>query len=541
MSVFKSLSGGSHIREPFEVNASQSFSWVSQSVNPSGPSVGGSFSGALLEGQYIADLSALSAGSVSTADLEQVGWTVFEGTGFSAIEDPDAETGIALRVSSTGSGVYLEWSETSGSTINSDIIIKVRETNGASSDDQIGWGTFHRTRRLPDTYGNVLTVGWDNYRISRIVNGVSSGAFSARFGNPGLLPVDNAWYWVRTQHSSSGDGTGTGTKFTRKVKVWDDGTDEPTSWDEEIDSDTYPAPSYIDWQVSEAGTLLLTGMGVHTNPNFSANATSYMDLGYFGASADLDNPIEAGFVPPPGGEAPEQQIIGYSINIAQKPPTNYPTGNDSELGELTEGGFYSYPLYKSIIHTFFSDDVYAYYPTSSMFVWNIGSGYYGDGIKPGSFKVEIDGLSDFLQDDQNNNIRLNRTGSVVGTVFYEHGIAVVGDARAPSGSINSSGISITTEDTVNTSFLSVCDIYEHTINCELNPVDYQWSMNPSTFDTGSGDISYNQLIQSGSVTPYITTIGLYNDLNELLAVAKLSKPIVRNKWTDQTFVVKFDE
>ena len=32
-----------------------------------------------------------------------------------------------------------------------------------------------------------------------------------------------------------------------------------------------------------------------------------------------------------------------------------------------------------------------------------------------------------------------------------------------------------------------------------------------------------------------------NNSNELLAVGKLSKPIVRTKYTDQTFVVKFDE
>lgn len=224
-------------------------------------------------------------------------------------------------------------------------------------------------------------------------------------------------------------------------------------------------------------------------------------------------------------------LDGFSIDLALEPPTNYPTGNDSELGPLTNGGFYSYPLWESIEHNFFYDDVYEFYPTGSVFVWNIGSGYYGDGIKPRSFKAVFSGSSTFIQDDGVENIRINKTGSIVGTIFYQYGLAVV----------DQSAITIDSGSQVTTTFLSVCDIYEHTINCELSPTDYQWTMNPTVFDTGSDGVSYNTLIQSGSVTPYITTIGLYNDLNELIAVAKLSKPITRQKWTQQTFVVKFDE
>jgi hypothetical protein len=53
--------------------------------------------------------------------------------------------------------------------------------------------------------------------------------------------------------------------------------------------------------------------------------------------------------------------------------------------------------------------------------------------------------------------------------------------------------------------------------------------------------TYNNYINSGSAEPYITSIGLYNDQNELLATAKLSAPLTRMKYTDQTFVIKFDE
>jgi hypothetical protein len=50
----------------------------------------------------------------------------------------------------------------------------------------------------------------------------------------------------------------------------------------------------------------------------------------------------------------------------------------------------------------------------------------------------------------------------------------------------------------------------------------------------------SSLTPSQSLYPYVTTIGLYNQDNELMAVAKLSNPIQRTDYSVQTFVVKFD-
>ena len=41
-------------------------------------------------------------------------------------------------------------------------------------------------------------------------------------------------------------------------------------------------------------------------------------------------------------------------------------------------------------------------------------------------------------------------------------------------------------------------------------------------------------------SPYITTIGLYNEAYELLAIAKLAQPIRCSDETDTTFVVRYD-
>ena len=41
-------------------------------------------------------------------------------------------------------------------------------------------------------------------------------------------------------------------------------------------------------------------------------------------------------------------------------------------------------------------------------------------------------------------------------------------------------------------------------------------------------------------SPYITTVGLYNDNFELLAVGKLAKPIQTSRTTDMTILINID-
>jgi hypothetical protein len=53
------------------------------------------------------------------------------------------------------------------------------------------------------------------------------------------------------------------------------------------------------------------------------------------------------------------------------------------------------------------------------------------------------------------------------------------------------------------------------------------------------NFQYAEMI-SGSLTPYITTVGLYNENQELLAVAKLSQPLPTSRTTDTTIVINLD-
>ena len=68
--------------------------------------------------------------------------------------------------------------------------------------------------------------------------------------------------------------------------------------------------------------------------------------------------------------------------------------------------------------------------------------------------------------------------------------------------------------------------------------EFNYSANPSFISGSTGAILYDLFINNPST--YITTIGLYNDSNELLAVAKLSKPLKKDFTKEALVRVKLD-
>jgi hypothetical protein len=67
--------------------------------------------------------------------------------------------------------------------------------------------------------------------------------------------------------------------------------------------------------------------------------------------------------------------------------------------------------------------------------------------------------------------------------------------------------------------------------------EYNYTTNPSII-TGSGDFIYSNFINSPQT--YVTTVGMYNNNNELLAVAKLSKPLVKDFTKEALIRIKLD-
>jgi len=68
--------------------------------------------------------------------------------------------------------------------------------------------------------------------------------------------------------------------------------------------------------------------------------------------------------------------------------------------------------------------------------------------------------------------------------------------------------------------------------------EFNYSENPSYISGSTGEVIYNYFINNPQ--SYITTVGLYNDGNELLATAKLSRPLLKNFTKEALIRVKLD-
>jgi len=68
--------------------------------------------------------------------------------------------------------------------------------------------------------------------------------------------------------------------------------------------------------------------------------------------------------------------------------------------------------------------------------------------------------------------------------------------------------------------------------------EFNYSENPSFISGSTGEVIFSNFINNPQV--YATTIGLYNDANELMAVAKLSRPLLKDFTKESLVRVKLD-
>jgi len=254
---------------------------------------------------------------------------------------------------------------------------------------------------------------------------------------------------------------------------------------------------------------------------------------------------------------------------------------DSSLFSLTatpytnpETGVQEQVLYSSVKHLFYDRgrffDSYSEITSSlwdltkNFYVVSIGQDFYGERVKPGTFELEVDSISSLVRDDAYGNLYISQsgTGSFIGNIFYDNGIAVVAEnTSSVTSSISSDGIKIVSGSLIDLQYYSDVKVIQHEINVKIEPRDFNFAfLNPSlrrevtptasvaqqyiddNIPSGSTEGSWKvqTLMQAGVMKPYVTSIGLYNDEYELLAVAKLSTPIQRTFDADQIFIVRFD-
>ena len=81
-------------------------------------------------------------------------------------------------------------------------------------------------------------------------------------------------------------------------------------------------------------------------------------------------------------------------------------------------------------------------------------------------------------------------------------------------------------------------IYEYETVVRVKAGSFNRSMNPSSKKSRKSQEYLNEF--TGSLNPYVTSIGLYNDRYELVAVGKLGRPLKTREDVDVNFIVKWD-
>ena len=223
--------------------------------------------------------------------------------------------------------------------------------------------------------------------------------------------------------------------------------------------------------------------------------------------------------------------------------TNYLSGS-GELSNVSTASFnpdgtvtgrvYS-PLYDNFLDT--TLDAKRYFPTASnstIGVLSIPQYMYGDYIQPESFNF-ITPSGNYIDDGEG---RLVSGSTYIGNIIYEHGIIVLtGGERTRSG-WDGEITTFVNNTNVTCSFSSSYTIYETQYKCTVGESEFNYSQNPSVI-SGSNGTPWGYAT-SASFAPYITTVGLYNNQNDLIAVGKLAQPTPVSKTTDTTILINVD-
>ena len=244
------------------------------------------------------------------------------------------------------------------------------------------------------------------------------------------------------------------------------------------------------------------------------------------------------------------------LNTAED--NQYPELVYRNLQHLYYSGFRDNEIVSSSYDNFSQTTLYAsasrQLPASASLI-SIPKEIYGHAIKPGTFRmvgslqdsrylsasfvsggfIEIKGRTDgfIIYDDQEGVLRdANNNNEKVGDIIYTHGHAILTDATT----IEELGI----QETYTIAFQGSHVVYTHNYNCRSNQSQLNFSQNPSTYNNTAVSGSINSNVTGSDFQPYVTTVGLYNDANELIAVGKLGQPVTKSKHVDMTFQVKFD-
>ena len=121
----------------------------------------------------------------------------------------------------------------------------------------------------------------------------------------------------------------------------------------------------------------------------------------------------------------------------------------------------------------------------------------------------------------------------IGNCFHSNGLAVLTHPDFVDGT-KTNGIH-------SLKFQNTHLIHQNEYLCSIDEHEFTTTRNTSARKTkSSNDQNLSDFTTSSLFQPYVTTVGLYNEDNELLVVGKLGQPIRMSTDTDTTFAIRWD-
>jgi hypothetical protein len=233
-------------------------------------------------------------------------------------------------------------------------------------------------------------------------------------------------------------------------------------------------------------------------------------------------------------------------NVAQ--PILIPGAGPSGSGDVFIGQAES-PLYDNFLQSTLTPN--RYFPTASnsdILVISISSKIYGEYIVPTSLNISFVNYGNFTDDGEGNLIY---SGDIVGNVIYPQGMVIFTNEVLIGATFNDL-IDDIQNDNANCAFSSSMTIYETQYKCTIRESEFNATLNPSAQASGSlltinsssfsqrGDGTLANNVTGSYFSPYVTTIGLYDEAQNLLAIGKLAQPLPTSDTTDTTILINLD-
>jgi hypothetical protein len=178
-----------------------------------------------------------------------------------------------------------------------------------------------------------------------------------------------------------------------------------------------------------------------------------------------------------------------------------------------------------------------YFDLAGFVMLSIPRDLFGDYINPNTFYIKVEGLTPgniSIVTDNGEGILISGS-QPAGIINYSHGTVIFPSNFGPSiddGFFDTNNITC--------SFQSSRTIYETQYKCTIRPEEFNFSLNPSLISGSTEGTLYN-FVTSSYFSPYVTTVGFYNEAQELLMVAKLGQPLPTSATTDTTILVNIDK